>query len=367
MQKSDYTKYKQLRGDQLRSLYYYPLSFIQLVSSIIPGRLTALGVKDYFIKIFEWVKNSPDSILQEKLNELLPILDNEVQALSKALPPKRPWPDISADYEVLCRDKSYSWSTGLSFGWLDQRFDCNALRIPSDLPYHASIGVGHHAGYIAIMEELLLHDAFFMLLTTKTSMSNLSIVAESVKNERSTDFYPKISILNQNVCTYARLTVTSFYAFIECFVNSIGEDFIARNPGLSPEKQELLRGIKKGRYLSIESKIEKFPSIIRSDGKIVHILSDPAQIEEPFSSFVRQLKEIRDSSVHHSKQKANIWLGPPDWIQLADKVCTTCIDVAKLFWSACYPDRPQPLYLYSLDKNKLTELAITRQQMDANQ
>lgn len=117
--------------------------------------------------------------------------------------------------------------------------------------------------------------------------------------------YKVVSIFNQNVATYARYSVFGFFSFVECFVNSIGEDFIARNPKLAADKCELLRGKKDGRYLAVEKKLEVFPGIIRADGKRPIVLSDPKQITEPYKTFVSHVKDVRDSSAHFSKYKAD--------------------------------------------------------------
>ena len=42
--------------------------------------------------------------------------------------------------------------------------DCSNMGFPEDLPSHARIGLGIHAGFGSIEEEFLLKDAFFMLI-----------------------------------------------------------------------------------------------------------------------------------------------------------------------------------------------------------
>jgi hypothetical protein len=234
--------------------------------------------------------------------------------------------------------KEFSFSNGVSYGWLATRFDCSRLDIPDDMPYHARIGVGHHAGNAAVKEDFLLRDAFFMLAKCQLSLVRLErfrgeLQTESVAKSR----YKLVSIFNQNVATYARYAVFGFYSFVECFVNSVGEDFIAWNPNLSPGTCEILRGKKNGRYLSIERKLEVFPSLIRSDGNRPIVLSDPKQLTEPYKSFASHVKEVRDSSAHFAKFKVDIIVSPQTWERRAQNASTVCLSVARGFWGACYP------------------------------
>ncbi len=167
--------------------------------------------------------------------------------------------------------------------------------------------------------------------------------------------------LNQNVALYSRLAVFSFYAFVECFINSVGEDAILRNSALASEQQQTLRGFnKKGGFISLEKKIEKFPGIIRGDGKCPLVLSDPAQRVEPFITFMGEVKSARDAFAHYGKRKADLLRNPRQWVEIANTACDICIDVARQFWSACYPSRPQPLYLGRLDKDLHTKIATER-------
>jgi hypothetical protein len=101
------------------------------------------------------------------------------------------------------------------------------------------------------------------------SFRGTTLGAESRKQYRT------LSTANENVATYARFTVSAFYAFVECLVNSVGEDFVRRKPAVSAATKELLRGKKDGRYFSIEKKIELLPGMIRPDGKRPLVLSDP--------------------------------------------------------------------------------------------
>lgn len=165
-----------------------------------------------------------------------------------------------------------------------------------------------------------------------------------------------LTLGNQSVAVFSRMSILSFYSFLESFVNSTGYSFYRNNDqGLSLSEIELLQGKKKDKYLSLENKIEKFPSLIRSDRKTTIITSDPKQIKEPFKSVFNKIKLIRDSSVHFSPIKESIWRPPTDWLNEAKTTSTICIESAKQFWIACYPDSKGPSYLENLDYEKNME------------
>lgn len=118
--------------------------------------------------------------------------------------------------------------------------------------------------------------------------------------------------------------------------------------------------MKKGRFLSLEQKIEKFPSIIRIDKRSPIIISDPAQLKEPFKSFFENIKTIRHSSMHYAPVKEAIWKKPLEWLENARSASRLCIEVARGFWQSCYPLRGQPKYLGELDYDKHISIAKER-------
>lgn len=202
-----------------------------------------------------------------------------------------------------------------------------------------------------------------MLAQCTATLASLEALRPALraKGELSKEEYKQVSTLNQNVATYARYAVFGFYSFVECFLNSVGEDFVRRNHSkLSPEQCEVLRGIKKGNHISTERKIETFPSMIRKDGMRPIIMSDKNQIAEPFKSFASEVKEVRDSAVHFSARKAAIVISPQDWEQRASSAAKTCMAVAREFRLACYPGRTLPLYLGKLDDQRHKEIAQKR-------
>ena len=118
--------------------------------------------------------------------------------------------------------------------------------------------------------------------------------------------------------------------------------------------------MKKGRFLSLEYKIEKYPSIIRIDKHSPIVISDPAQLREPFKSFVENIKTIRDSSMHYAQIKEAIWKKPLEWLEDARSASRLCIEVAREFWHSCYPLREQPKYLGELNYDKHISIAKER-------
>lgn len=245
--------------------------------------------------------------------------------------------------------------------------DCSGMGFPGDLPWHARIGLGYHAGRGSLEEEFLLSDAFLMLQSAEESFSKMNAFGEEIKkigkdaNHDNQKDLVQITHINHNVAAYSRLCIIAFFSFVEAFVNSVGYDFSLRYQNiLSPEQIEILAGKKKGNYLSIEYKIEKFPSILRTDKRSPIIISDPVQLKEPFKSFVGQIKNIRDSSVHYAPLKEAIWRKPLSWLENARSTSKLCINVALEFWNACYPLSGQPEYLNKLDYSKYTAIAIER-------
>ena len=136
---------------------------------------------------------------------------------------------------------------------------------------------------------------------------------------------------------------------IDIYKGTIRGLFIA----LSKKKNKIV-------YFKIEHKLEKIPGVIRGDGKCHLLLSDPAQIEEPFISFTGLIKNIRDATSHYNQGKADIWRRPHEWVEIAHKACKICLEVAKVFWMTCYPDKVLPIYLGGLDEEKHIKIAEKR-------
>ena len=351
--------------EQLKSEIKSRISFLQLVSSLIPEATAKLQANGDIHQVGAWVDTAPEQELREKATVVIELLNKLVGAAQERLPTKVDWQIIAVEHWQRLLSKVFSYSDGVLFGWLAERFDCSLLGLPDDLPYHARIGVGHHAGNVAVEEEFLLRDAFFMLAKCQASLTRLEKFRGELRSSSVTkNEYKVVSMFNQNVATFARYSVFGFYAFVECFVNSVGEDYIARYPKIADAKCELLRGKKDGRYLAVERKLEVFPGVIRADGKRPIVLSDLKQISEPYKSFTSHVKDVRDSSAHFAKDKADIIVPPQTWERRAQEASTVCLAVARGFWNACYPGRLLPHYLGKLDDALHRTLAEQRLEIE---
>ncbi|HBR11251.1 MAG TPA: hypothetical protein DD740_03375 [Chryseobacterium sp.] len=160
----------------------------------------------------------------------------------------------------------------------------------------------------------------------------------------------KINDLKYEISANSRLAVISFYAFVECFVKSLGYSHAKRNEEvLTKNDFEILNGKKNGRYLQLKSKIERHQSLIRTDGKTTVITSDDNQIKKPFISFFNIYENLRNSAVHFSPTKEQIWLKPADWIEKAEHFSKLSLQVALEIWKSSYPKLASPDYIGRLD------------------
>jgi hypothetical protein len=118
--------------------------------------------------------------------------------------------------------------------------------------------------------------------------------------------------------------------------------------------------------------MECFPGIIRQDGKRPIVLTDKKQRTEPFLAFFSLIKDMRNASTHFGVGKENIWRKPEDWLRRADLASRNSVEVASVFWEACYPRRDKPDYLDRLNYETLrgraaNRLGITRHILSLNQ
>jgi hypothetical protein len=344
------------------------LVYIQLMMSLVPrdkGGIKITEGKIYLTEIYDFLENSNRNEIIKKGPTLISLLSELVEKYKRLCPPKIPIEEIALSFNEMYKKNKDIYSWGLDYGWIQSVMDFSRIGYLEDLPYHAKIGIGHHVGFASVEEIYLISDAFFMLVLAEESHNNMHNHAAKIKENygenTQKEVYKFLSLLNQNVATYSRLSILSYFSFVEAFVNSIGFDASLKiRDRLSPEEQELLHGKKKGRFISLENKMEKFPSIIRLDKKTPIILSDSKQSREPFKSFFEQIKEIRDASVHFSPNKEAIWRKPDDWLEKAISTSKISIEVSLEFWKACYPSSDGPLYLNKLDYEKNLHEARTR-------
>lgn len=341
------------------------LIYIQLMSSLSkkgkgsildkPIRECIEGLNN-FIKLLE--DGNHPKIISSGM-ELLKHTKKLIEPYNKQFPLRADIHKIALEFNELFK-KEKPYSTGLEFGWLNNLMDCT--KVYGELPFHARIGIGHHAGHASIEERFLLEDAFCMLVLAENTYTTMyQKRAEIKENYPEEEVIKNLRVFNQNVCTYSRLGFLSFFAFVEAFVNGIGYNFKCKNEVLLANKEkELLLGKKNNSYLSLLSKMEKFPSIIRDDKKSPLILSDNKQIKEPFKTFFEELQKIRDSSVHFGPNKEKIWRGPDEWLAKVKQMSKLCIEISNEFWKSCYPKRENPKYMYNLNYQEVYDSARNR-------
>lgn len=364
-----------ISAEKIRTDLKHHLIYLQLMSSLSTQRYNTVKnpeLKKQLVDIYE----SLDIMDYNSLLVKGPLITEMFKSLTdyflRKHPPKKPIAVIASAFNEFFRNGENPFITGLQFGWLDSVMDLSAKRWPSDLPYHTKIGLGHHAGYANTEDEFLLRDSFYVFLKAEEAYGNLLKLRDSL--DKKTDLmeanfdknlYDRLNLLKFNISTYSRLSIVTFYSFLESFVNSIGFDFYLRNKSnLTERESEILKGKKKNRYLQLEYKLEKFPTIIRQDKAQVIYIKDERQSKEPFRTLFRDYKNLRDSSVHYSPLKEKISHSPIDWIKKAREFKELSIKAAQLFWQACYPNRQGPDYLGRLDQKIQLELAEKRLEIE---
>ncbi len=335
------------------------INFIELAAQLMPA---GLGGGVLHPQTREGINETIDFINKASKEETLikgPALLNALEPMLKEcmriFPLKKSLEEVGSAYRKL-RKEDELVSTGIPLSWLDKYIDAGQV-LAGYTPYQARIGIGRHAGRFALEESFLLTDGFYLLVSSEKAWSLLNSfgkeISKNIENNYITDeFYIKTSSVNHNVCMLARNSIVNLYSFIECFINSIGYDYFLRNENdLSISQQETLKG-KKGGFLSLEHKLEKFPLIISPKSKQSIFAIDVKQRRHPFIKFLDEYKELRDASMHYSPLKSDILRKPGDWVKKAKLHSEIVVEVARLFWRACYPQADFPSYLKKLDYQK---------------
>jgi hypothetical protein len=357
--------------ENIRADLKHHLIYLQLMCSLSTQRYNTVKnpeLKKQLIDIYDSIDGMNYNSLLIKGPQVIEKLKSLTDYFLRKYPPKRPIADIASAFNEFFGKGENLFTTGVEFGWLDSVMDLRAKMWPSDLPYHTKIGLGHHAGYANTEDEFLLRDSFYVFLKAEEAYENLLKLrdaldkkADLIESNFDKTLYDRLNLLKFNVSTHSRLTIVSFYSFLESFVNSVGFDFYHRNKtNLTERESEILRGKKRDRYLQLEYKLEKFPTIIRQDRAQVIFIKDRNQAKEPFRTLFRDYKNLRDSSVHYSPLKEKISHSPIDWITKAREFKDLAMKAAQVFWGACYPDRQDPEYLGRLDQKIQLKLAGKR-------
>lgn len=331
--------------------------YLQIMGSFVPN-IDYRQINEIVISTHEFIKNSTVEEVENKLPELWKVLNKMTSLFMAKFPLKRELKVVATEFNEFFKTGNDVFSYGLEFGWLDAQMDLCELKFYSDTPYHYRIGLAAHKGNGSIEEDFLLKDAFNILIKAKYYQKllvdygdKLKIIEEQKgKKEFTHETYHRITDIKFEVAAYSRLSIISFYAFVEGFVNSVGYSYLIKNTNkLDETDKEILNGFRKGNFLPLKSKIEKFQSIIRKDKRIVIIVSDNRQIPEDLKYFFEYYEQLRNSAMHYSPIKERIWMNPQDWINKAIDFSKLSMKISLEFWNACYPNSDGPEYLGKLN------------------
>ena len=337
-------------------------TYIQLCALIMQGGTASHYTNNGFHLIDSFIRTAGKKELLDQGPELLKLIEPLFQTSLKNFPPRKDLNEIANQFIQFQKENPDYRGNGILYGWLNDLIDCKNLS-SEPLPSHARVGVNLHAGKIVIEESIILRDAFFFLVLAEQQLEKLLSLQKvgnmALPKDLEEARYERGMIYNSNVGTFSRMSLLNFFSFIEAYVNGIGLDHLYNNGSrLEINERETLTGKKKDKYLSLERKIELYQQIIRPDKKLQ--MTDPNQCEEPFRSFFRECKEIRDASVHFSALKAPIVRRPNEWIDKVNEYAKITLDLAKKFWDACYSSEKYPNYLDILDYDVHKGLALKR-------
>lgn len=336
-------------------------------------------IKEIITYTHGFIKTSNEEEIKEKLPELKNVINKMTSLIMTKFPLKKDLRNVATEFNEFFKAGNDVYSFGLEFGWLDAQMDLSDLNLYKDMPYHYRLGLAAHKGNGSIEEDFLLKDAFNIRVKAEYYQSLLvdygRILKENEEKKGEKEFtqelYHSIADLKFEVAAHSRLTIISFYAFVEGFVNSVGYSYLMKNIAtISEEEKELLSGFKKGRFLQLKSKIEKFQSLIRPDNRVIIVVSDDGQIPEDFKHFFDYYEQLRNSAMHYSPLKERIWMKPQEWIDKAIEFSKLSMKISLEFWKACYPSSDGPEYLgkldYDLHLSKASKRAEKIQQIEMN-
>lgn len=350
--------------------YCYSATNRTLLNTEIADENRITQLKEWIYLINDLVIHPDDNEVLSKGPEILTLINPLCETASKLYPPKKSISEIAEAYNTYCREHpGHSTEYGVQYGWLNKLIDCTRLyREP--IPAHSKVGTFFHAGKFIIEESIILRDAFFFLVKAEIELENLISIEEKFKSNRQQPAKEDLNrayVLNSNVGTYCRTSLLTQYSFIEAYINGIGSDYLWNNTSqLSEKDKKVLTGTDGKNYISLEKKLEKYHLIIRGDGNKQFVTTSKEQLKEPFTTFLNECKEIRNSSVHYSPQKAQIIRKPHEWHEKANHYAKVSLEVARVFWHACYPGKKYPDYLDLLDYDILMDIAKQRVAEKAN-
>jgi hypothetical protein len=344
------------------------LMFLAFFNSIFPGK-NAAQTKSLLEKLALAYEKTSSSYQpnNELLYKVLAIPDSMVKGLKEHFKFKIEISKFIKDFEELRQSEPNIDSYGIEYKWLVERMDCPS--VPCDLPWQAKVGIKDHAFNCSTEERWLLEDAFLILQTARQAKNRFEEYAKVFEDSKRTDLnaLDKLNSLNSNIAAYSRLSVVSFYAFLEAFVNSVAYNhFLRFEKSLTAKDIVNLKEGKeykpngRGGFLTLEDKFQQFPKLIRNSPDILIHIKDRGQIKEPFETLIDKIKPLRDASAHYSKSKEVIWRKPLEWMEIAELAANTCLGCAQDFWKTCYPKASLPMYLKELQSDYFFKRAQER-------
>lgn len=330
--------------------------FLQMMSSFSEN-VDWRVIKHLTIRIDDFLKTASDQDKAAELPDIRRALDRHANPLIQQFPLKTDMNTIAEKWNDFSKGDQEIYSYGLEYGWLEEHLDLKNFRLYNYVPYHFRLGLVTDKGRCYIEEDNLLKDAFnvllkaehFHLVLTKYGKLQMELSQAKGNLEFEKQIYTKITHVKFEVSSFSRLTILSFYAFIEAFVNSIAYSYLRRNESaLSAAETEILTGKRNKHYLQLRAKIERYQKIIRADKKAVLITSDMMQTSDTLKTFFAY-EELRNSAVHYSPMKASLAITPLEWLNRAVEFSKIAMEVAIQFWNACYPDLGAPEYLGRLN------------------
>lgn len=331
---------------------------------------------DSYEKLMLALHDLIESCEEGEIKNVLPFFENKLNEIADPIKLRYP---LRKDYRQIAKDWNEQFKTdkeffekGVMIGWLEQQIDLSKYHRYDYYPYHFKLGLVIHKGRGEIEENFLLQDAFtclvkaekYLVLLDSFGNARKQKIRMEGKNKFDKEAIDHLTTIKYEVSFYSRLTIISFYSFLECFVNSIGFDHYYRNRDILDQNDaEELQGTKKGRYLNLKYKIEKFQKIIRKDKTAKKIVSDDQQAKEPFKSLFTSYEELRNSAVHFSPTKTRIWLKPHDWVNKAQEFARLVIEASLEIWNTCHETNKGPDYLGRLEFDRLYKIAQSRETM----
>ena len=303
----------------------------------------------------------------ESWKETIDILDKKVVPLLNKYPLKTGLAKLAKDYYDVTRFENNNLTKyGIQIGWIRERMDFSNFLSIDDFPYQTYIGFGKSKGAFGIEEDMLLKDAFNVHVKSIKLYENLVNIGKKInkldKSKRDS-LRRSFSSIQFDMACYSRLSITSYFAFLESFINSIGYSYLKENEAtLNESEKNNLQGLSNDgkNFTSLKNRIEKFQTIMRAD-QTVHInLSDSNQISDPFKTLFAGYKDLRDSSMHNSPLKEKIWLSAFDWNQKAIEFSHLTIKCSKMIWKTLKDSDQLPLYLEKLNYDKLLKASKKR-------